>query len=106
MNKIERLKESIELDPRDLDAWINLGDAYYEEGIFSKTIDCYEKALEFDPYSYEDVWNNLGLAYSFLAKYDRAIECYEKALELNPDDAITFYFIYNLLMNKMTLRTT
>ena len=90
MTQIERYKKSVELDPKDLDAWVNLADAYYDEGIFHKAVESYEKAIELNP-DYEDIWNNLGLAYSYEGENDKAIECYKKAIELNPDDAVAHY---------------
>jgi len=35
---IERYKKSAELDPNDADAWINLGDAYYDENEYDFAI--------------------------------------------------------------------
>ena len=72
---IERYKKSTELDPNDADAWINLGDAYYDENKYEYAIESYEKAIEINPY-FSEVWNNLGLALSMMRQYREAIKCY------------------------------
>jgi len=42
---IERYKKSAELDPNDVDAWINLADAYYDESEYEAAIEAYQKAI-------------------------------------------------------------
>jgi len=61
MNKIDRYKELVDIDPSDVDSWMNLGDVYYDETNYPKAIECYEKVVELYPYSSEEAWNNLGL---------------------------------------------
>jgi tetratricopeptide (TPR) repeat protein len=41
---------SIEIDPKDKQAWVNKGDALNRKGNFSEAIMGYNKALEIDPY--------------------------------------------------------
>ena len=41
---IERLKKTVELDPSDLDGWINLGDAYYDSDNYDDAIEAYREA--------------------------------------------------------------
>jgi len=88
MNKIDRYKELVDIDPSDVDSWMNLGDVYYDETNYPKAIECYEKVVELYPYSSEEAWNNLGLSHSCEGNYHKAIESYKKSLELDPDDAI------------------
>ena len=90
MNNVNRYKELVEVNPTDIDSWVNLGDAYYDQADFNNAIKAYEKALELDPLSSE-IWNNLGLINSYIGEYETSIECYKKALEIDPDDAITYY---------------
>ena len=62
-NKIDKCKRFIAENSEDIDAWLNLGDAYYENTNYDEAINCYKKvALELDPFSSE-AWNNLGLVY-------------------------------------------
>ena len=63
MNKIDRYKQAVEIDPNDVDAWINLGDGYYDADKYSKALECYEKAARLSPFSSE-IWNNIGLVHS------------------------------------------
>jgi tetratricopeptide (TPR) repeat protein len=41
---------SIEIDPKDKQAWVNKGDVLIRKGNFSEAIMGYNKALEIDPY--------------------------------------------------------
>ena len=38
--------------------WDKIGKKYYSKGEYKKSIECYEKALEFDPHDH-DILNNL-----------------------------------------------
>ena len=91
MKKINSLKEYLDLNPNDIDAWFNLGDVYYENSDYNKALECYKKVgIELDPYSSE-AWSNIGLMYSYIGDYDKAIEIYKKTIKLNPEDAVVYY---------------
>lgn len=58
----------------------------YERGCeFEKSIECYQKASEYDP---KDIWphNNAGYVYKRIGRYEDAISEYKKAIELMEDD--------------------
>lgn len=46
---IEIYKKVIDLNPDDVDLWINMGYVYEYKKEQNKAIDCFEKALEVDP---------------------------------------------------------
>ncbi len=50
---------------------------------YQKTVECFKKAIEIDPESFQ-VYNNLGTAFISLHKLAEVIECFKKALEINP----------------------
>ena len=64
LKKLDRFKLAVEQDPQDIDAWMNLGDVYYDEDEYSRALECYEKAAHINPYSSE-IWNNIGLVNSW-----------------------------------------
>ena len=56
---IEALKEILETNPKNANAWIELGQAYYHNGKIDKAIDAYNQALNINPN--DDInWQNLG----------------------------------------------
>ena len=59
-------------------AWV-----YYEQGLYEKSIEYYEKALELHP-NYSDTYQNMGYAYLRMKDYENSIKYLKKAIELNP----------------------
>jgi len=58
------------------------GKEFYEQGEYSKAIECYEKALVDENCATPgDAWFNMGDAYGSLENYENAIDCYNKALQ-------------------------
>ncbi len=74
----------MQLLPRDVDALLNLGLAFYKTGEFAYAVNAYRTALEIQPH-HVDILNNLGIAYQALGKFSEAISAYQKALRLMPD---------------------
>jgi len=96
---IEYLKKVIELRPDYVDAYYNLGSAYY--GIDNnKLIEYYKKGAELEPDSV-DGYYVLGFAYSFfLQEYDIAIDYLKKAAELKPDSIDTYFTLGDIYYAK------
>jgi tetratricopeptide (TPR) repeat protein len=75
--------ESIKLDPRNADPYINLGTILQEKGQMNDAIKYYEKALELKPKN-AVVHYNLGSAYHKTGQLEKAITFYERTIQLNP----------------------
>ncbi len=86
---IEEYTETIELNPKDADAYNNRGNAYSDIKEFDKAIEDYNKAIELNP-KYAIAYNNRGVAHSDIKEFDKAIEDHNKAIELNPKYAIAY----------------
>jgi len=79
-----RLARSIlEKDPRDLQALITLGDAYFDTDRYQEAIDAYSKALAIDPKN-PDVRTDMGIMYRKLGQFDKAIQAFRQASRENP----------------------
>lgn len=78
------LKEALARDPKNLEAWIRLGNASMDGGRFQEAIEAYQKALELDPKNV-DVRVDMGTCYRNTGKPDIAVKEYRKAIELNPN---------------------
>jgi len=81
------LKEAVQKDPKNVEAWIKLGNAMMDTKRFDEAIDPYQKALAIDPNNL-DVRVDMGTCYRYSGKSDRAVEEYRKALKINPDHLI------------------
>lgn len=81
---------AIELDPVNVAAYCELGDAYAEIGIYGQAIADYSKAIELDP-GHALAYLNRAYAYGEIGEYSKAITDYSKAIELNPSDAQAYY---------------
>jgi len=79
-----RLAKSIlEKDPRDLQALITLGNAYFDTDRYQEAIDAYSKALAIDPKN-PDVRTDMGIMYRRLGQFDKAIESFRQVARDNP----------------------
>ncbi len=83
MDQAKLLKEALAKDPKNVNAWISLGNMLMDSSRFSEATDAYEKALAIDPKNI-DVRVDMGTCYRNTGKPDMAVKEYRKALEMNP----------------------
>jgi tetratricopeptide (TPR) repeat protein len=76
----------IEINPRDADAYYNLGVVYDKKGWYNQAILNYTKAIEINPRDAVAYYNR-GNAYGNKNRHNRAISDYTKAIKINPRDA-------------------
>jgi tetratricopeptide (TPR) repeat protein len=88
--EIGTLKDYLELEPADPDAWHILASAYRKIEEYDEAIRCYRKAVETKP-EMTEAWNEMGGVYFKEGKYDEAGRCCQKALEITPDEASNWY---------------
>ena len=69
MEKIEDLKETVRENPRDLTAWVKLGDIYSKHDQYREAIEAYSQSLSIQPND-PDIRTNLGLMLRGLGDYD------------------------------------
>jgi len=62
MDQTKLLKEALAKDPKNVAAWISLGNMMMDSSRFSEAIDAYEKALAIDPKNV-DVRVDMGTCY-------------------------------------------
>ena len=83
-NTIKQLREILKEDPKNLNAWIKLGNILMDTKRFSEAIQAYSKALELDP-SNTNVRVDMGTCYKNIGKPEIAIKEYKKALQYDPN---------------------
>jgi cytochrome c-type biogenesis protein CcmH/NrfG len=80
---IRLAKAILEKDPRNLEAWITLGNAYFDTDRYQEAIEAYSKALAIDPKN-PDVRTDLGIMYRRVGQFDQAVEAFRQAARENP----------------------
>ena len=88
--RANELKAIVSADPTNYQAWIALGNQYFDSSQFLDAIDAYDKALELKPDS-PDVLTDQGVMFRRLGWFDRAIENFSKAAEVDPTHATSIY---------------
>ncbi len=92
------LKSTLQSNPKDLNALIQLGNLYYDHGRYRDAVEWYGKALEIDGKN-ADVRTDRGTSYWNLGEADAAIREFQKALEISPSHAQTLYNLGVVYLN-------
>jgi len=77
-------------NPKNLDALIQLGNLYYDQGQHLQAVEWYGKALDIDPRN-PNVRTDRGTSYWNLNRPDEAIAEFRKSLDVDPGHAQTLY---------------
>jgi len=83
IDSIKHLKERLEFNPYDYDAWAGMGIMFIVLGNHTRALNCFDNALSINPSDIDSWIYKANLLYG-LKRYSEACECYDKALELNP----------------------
>lgn len=81
--RIEEAKKIVAQDPRNLKAWVMLGNDYFDTNQPQQAIAAYQKALELDPEN-ANILTDQGLMYRQIGWYDKALANFEKAQKIDP----------------------
>jgi len=81
--QISALQSIIKEDPKNLNALIQLGNAYFDTDQLDRAIEAYSKALEIDPKN-ADVRTDMGIMFRRKKDFDRAIAEFKKSAESDP----------------------
>jgi tetratricopeptide (TPR) repeat protein len=81
--EIGQLESLAQANPKNVNAWIALGNAQMDAQQYAVAIISYQRALDLDPKNV-DVRVDMGTCYRGIGQSDRAIEEYRKALKINP----------------------
>ena len=75
-----RFIKALQIKPDFADAYINIGQIYYETGNIPEAIKWLEKALSLNPPQKDLLFNNLGLLYAKQGNLQKALSMFEQAL--------------------------
>ncbi|MDO9309683.1 MAG: tetratricopeptide repeat protein [Deltaproteobacteria bacterium] len=82
--RIAQAEKIVAQDPKNLNAWISLGNDYFDTEQSQKSINAYGKALEIEPNN-PNVLTDQGVMFRKVGWYDKAITNFEKANKIDPN---------------------
>jgi tetratricopeptide (TPR) repeat protein len=97
-SKIKTLKEIVQKDPRNLPAWVELGNLYFDSDQPKEAIEAYSKYLAAKPDN-PDIRTDMGIMYRRLGEFDRALEEFRKAAQSDPKHINSRYNIGIVLLH-------
>lgn len=84
--RIAEAEKLVARDPKNRQAWVQLGNDYFDTDQTQKSISAYGKALELDPND-PNVLTDQGVMYRKMGWFDKAIANFEKANQIDPRHA-------------------
>ena len=97
-SQIQTLKEILKKDPKNLPAWVELGNLYFDTDQPKEAIDAYNHYLAVKPDN-PDVRTDLGIMYRKLGQFDKALEEFRKAAQNDPKHVNSRYNIGLVLLH-------
>lgn len=82
-NQLARLEALVRTDPKNHDAWVSLGNLYFDTHQAQRAVEAYGKALALKPDD-PNVLTDQGVMYRELQQYDKALATFQKASKLDP----------------------
>jgi cytochrome c-type biogenesis protein CcmH/NrfG len=96
--KTQALKDIVQKDPKNLSAWAELGNIYFDTNQPQEAIDAYSKYLALKPDN-ADVRTDMGIMYRKLSDFDRALKEFRTAAQNDPKHVNSRYNIGIVLLH-------
>ena len=97
-SQIQTLKEIVKKDPKNLPAWVELGNLYFDTDQPKEAIEAYRQYLAIKPDN-PDVRTDMGIMYRKLGEFDKAIEEFKKAAQSDPKHVNSRYNLGLVLLH-------
>lgn len=88
--RIAEAEKIVSQDPKNLQAWIQLGNDYFDTEQPQKAINAYSRALELDPNN-PGVLTDQGIMFRKVGWFDKAVANFEKAQNIDPKHLQSLY---------------
>lgn len=88
LTAIKTLEEVVAKEPGNYEAWVRLGNNYFDTDQPAKAIVAYDKALAIHNGS-PDVWTDLGIMYRRQGQFDKALDSFDQAAQRDPSHALS-----------------
>jgi cytochrome c-type biogenesis protein CcmH/NrfG len=85
---IAGLEVETQKNPQNVQAWIQLGDSYFDANQYEKSIRAYRRALELDPKN-ANVWTDMGVMYRRNGQPQEAIKAFDQAAKVDPKHEVS-----------------
>jgi hypothetical protein len=82
-SRIATMQAMVAQDPKNHDAWVQLGNDFFDTRQAEKSVDAYSHALQLKPDD-ANVLTDQGVMYRELRQYDRAVANFIKANQVDP----------------------
>jgi tetratricopeptide (TPR) repeat protein len=95
--------QKTESDPKNIETWRELGNAYYDADMHSQAIAAYNRALSIKPDD-TNILNDQGAMYRQTGDFTRALANFEKARQVDPYNLESLYnsgYVYAFDLNKI-----
>ena len=96
--KIQALKDILKKDSKNLSAWVELGNLYFDSNQPKEAIEAYSQYLAIKPDN-ADVRTDMAIMYRNLGETDRALEEFRKAAQSDPGHINSRYNIGIVLLH-------
>lgn len=88
--RIAQAEKVVAQDPKNLNAWVSLGNDYFDTEQSQKSINAYSKALEIEPNN-PNILTDQGVMFRKMGWFDKAVENFEKANKIDPNHLQSLY---------------
>jgi tetratricopeptide (TPR) repeat protein len=95
--------QKTESDPKNIETWRELGNAYYDADMHSQAIAAYNRALSIKPDD-TNILNDQGAMYRQTGDFTRALANFEKARQVDPYNLESLYnsgYVYAFDLNQI-----
>jgi cytochrome c-type biogenesis protein CcmH/NrfG len=87
---IKELQVFLKENPDNAQAWVKLGNAFFDLDRFEEAIDAYEKSLSIEP-DHPHVLTDLGVMYRRNNEPEKALNAFSRAVAVQPDFEIAWF---------------
>jgi len=98
--RITQMQQVLARDPKNAEAWIQLGNDFYDTRQPQKAIEAYDRALELRPNN-PNVLTDQGVMFRDMGQFEKAIAKFQKANQIDPKHVQSLYNIGVVYLNDL-----
>jgi len=95
---VKTAREWCKAEPKNADAWFNVGMASFEMQKFGAALDAFQRAVALSP-RWARAWGNVGVVHLCNGEYQKAVEAHEKAEKIAPKDTSLLFGLGNAYLH-------